>query len=503
MPVKLQVSSAQLLETKADLIVFGVFEGDPANDASLASLHKELGVELAALLARDDFRGRKDQRALVSTLGRIPAHKVLLLGLGKADAYTEAGARVFAANAARTALGEKAASLAIQVPEVSGAKAATWIRPISEGVVLGSYRFTRYFTGERRPKVELAKTTVHVAGAKRKVSEAETNAAALGVAIGEAVCVARDLQNEPPNEMTPVALADAAVSVAKTHGLKATVLDRKGLERAGMKLFVAVGQGSANEPRLAHIVYAPKKKAKKKIVFVGKGLTFDSGGLCIKPAPGMEEMKMDMSGAANVVALMAAIASIKPDVEVHGIIGCAENMPDGAAYRPSDIFGSLDGKTVEIINTDAEGRLVLADCLTYAKNLKPDVIIDNATLTGACVVALGQTCSGFYTGSDALAEAFAGAAKEAGEQFWRLPLLEDLREALKSDSADLKHTGDRWGGSITAALFLREFVGDVPWIHCDIAGPSISHRAYNIYSKGGTGHAVLTFLRFIENGRFG
>jgi leucyl aminopeptidase len=246
------------------------------------------------------------------------------------------------------------------------------------------------------------------------------------------------------------------------------------------------------------MIYTPAGKPKAKLVFVGKGLTFDSGGLCIKPAQGMEEMKGDMGGAANVIALMAAVAAIKPNVEVHGIIGAAENMPDGAAYRPGDIFGSLDGKTVEIINTDAEGRLVLADCLAYARALKPDLILDNATLTGACVVALGPTVSGFFSNREELAERVRGAAKAAGESMWQLPLVEELRDGLKSDWADLKHTADRWGGSITAALFLREFVGETPWVHVDVAGPSMASKPYGVFSKGGTGHGVLTYLRLIE-----
>jgi len=200
-----------------------------------------------------------------------------------------------------------------------------------------------------------------------------------------------------------------------------------------------------------------------------------------------------------VIALMAAVAALKPQVEVHGIIGSAENMPSGTAYRPGDIFGSYDGKTVEIINTDAEGRLVLADVLAYARELKPDLLLDNATLTGACVVALGPTVSGFYANRDEAAERFRKAAKQAGEAMWQMPLVEDLREGLKSDWADMKHVSDRWGGSITAALFLREFVGDTPWIHVDIAGPSMANKAYNIYNKGGTGQGVLTYLRLIED----
>jgi leucyl aminopeptidase len=205
-----------------------------------------------------------------------------------------------------------------------------------------------------------------------------------------------------------------------------------------------------------------------------------------------------MAGAAAVLGLMAAVGVIKPDIELHALVGAAENMPDGSAYRPADVFSSLDGKTVEIINTDAEGRLVLADALAYAVKLKPDIIIDAATLTGAALVALGKTCSAFYATDDKHAVLLDAAARDAGEAFWRMPLLEELAEQLKSDVADLKHTGDRWGGSITAALFLREFVGKVPWVHCDIAGPVLAERARGIYPKGGTGHAVLTFLHFVE-----
>jgi leucyl aminopeptidase len=295
----------------------------------------------------------------------------------------------------------------------------------------------------------------------------------------------------------PQRLAAEAQRMAKANGIRCTVLDRREIKKQGMKLLLAVGRGSRNEPRFVHMVYRPER-AKKKVVVVGKGLTFDSGGLCIKPASGMEEMKTDMAGAANVIGLLAACAAVEPKVEVHGIIAAAENMPDGAAYRPGDVFTSLAGKTVEIINTDAEGRLVLADALAYACKLQPDLIIDNATLTGACIVALGKTCSGFYATGDDVAVRFDAAAQDAGEQFWRLPLIEDLKDQLKSDIADLKHTGDRWGGSITAALFLREFVNDCAWIHADIAGPVWAERASGFYPKGATGHGVLTFLRLIE-----
>jgi len=490
MSLKLQIAASDPLKTEADLLVLSCSEKGSA--AAVTALEKALGGSLKELVSRDDFKGKRDQRLLVPTLGKLPATHVALLGVGDAAKLDDAGLRLFGAAAARLAQNEKARSVAVAAPEgVAGDR----LRFLAEGLVLGGYRYDRFLTGDRRAKRPLGSVSVLIKG---KVSPRDKEALSLGVAIGQAISVTRDLQNDPPNELTPAGLAQAAVKIAKEHKLKATVFDRKKLESMGMKLFVAVGRGSTQQPCMAHLVYTPARKAKKKIVVVGKGLTFDSGGLCIKPAQGMGDMKTDMSGAANVVGLMAAVAALQPDVEVHGILGCAENMPDGDAYRPGDVFGSLDGKTVEIINTDAEGRLVLADCLAYARSLKPDLIIDNATLTGACIIALGNNCSGFFATSDDLADQFSKAAREAGEQFWRLPLLDDLKESLKSDVADLKHTGDRAGGSITAALFLREFVGSTPWIHCDIAGPSPSTRAYGIYPKGGTGHGVLTFLRFLE-----
>jgi leucyl aminopeptidase len=493
MAIKLSIAStanSDPLAIAADLLVIGVPEGAKVEDGVLAQLAAALGPVVAKNLKRDEFTGKKDQVADFPTNGAIKPGRVVVMGLGKGE-LSDADARLLAARGARFALSSRSSSLAVALPDVAGAERAG-----AEGVMLGAYRFSRYFTGDRLPKVELEKVTLLCS---RKVGKPEKDAVALGEKVGQAVCIARDLINEPPNELYPEKLAAAAVKVCKDNGLAVTVLDRGGLEKKGMKLFVAVGQGSAHPPHFVHMTYKPKGKAKKKLVFVGKGLTFDTGGICIKPAPGMEEMKGDMGGAANVIALMAAVAAVKPQVEVHGLIGCAENMPDGWAYRPGDIFGSLDGKTVEIINTDAEGRLVLADCLAYGRDLKPDLMLDNATLTGACVVALGTTVSGFYANKDELAERMKRSAKDAGEAMWHMPLVEDLREGLKSDWADLKHTADRWGGSITAALFLREFVGDTPWIHVDIAGPSMANKAYGLYPKGGTGHGVLTYLKLIDS----
>jgi leucyl aminopeptidase len=369
-------------------------------------------------------------------------------------------------------------------------------RAIAEGIGLGAYRFTKYTTVEKRPKREIEAITLCGGSGSSQQLRKSVN---LGQRIAQAVAICRDAVNEPANILTPISFAGRVTEVARRHNMKVKVYDKRAIERVGMHLLGAVGRGSMNEPRFVHVAYMPKGRARKKVVFLGKGLTFDSGGLCIKPAAGMDEMKNDMAGAAAVLGLMDALGALRPAVEVHGLFVLAENMPDGNAYRPGDVIGSLDGKTVEVINTDAEGRLALADGLAYARTLRPDLIVDAATLTGACMVALGKTCSAYYATDDILADQWKSAAKEAGETFWRMPLLAELRDQLKSDIADLKHTGDRWGGSITAALFLKEFAGTTPWIHCDIAGPVVADRPKDIYPKGATGHPVLTFLRFVEN----
>ncbi len=490
MPLNVQATSGDFAATAADVLAVFAYEGDLAKQKPLSDVNRALGGGLLQYAAHFDFTGKPDSTCEVATLGTIKAKHVIVIGLGKKGNLTRAVLRSYAAIAARYANASQAKSLALAVPD-------GWddLRPVAEGIVLGAYRFSRYFTGDRAPKSELATAKVFVP----KATAAHKSAIALGMAVADAVSIARDAVNEPPNELTPVTMAALAQKIAKKGKLKIQVFDKKTIAQKGMKLLYAVGQGSANEPRFIHMTFTPKKKAKKKIVFVGKGLTFDSGGICIKPAPGMGEMKSDMGGAAAVLGVMAAVAEVGPAVEVHGIIAAAENMLDAAAYRPADVYGSLSGKTVEIINTDAEGRLVLADALTYASRLSPDLIVDAATLTGACVVALGKTCSAFYTADEAVAESVAASAKAAGEQFWRMPLLEDLREQLKSDIADLKHTGERWGGSISAALFLREFVEGAPWVHCDIAGAVLADRAKGVYPKGGTGHAVLTFLDLVES----
>jgi leucyl aminopeptidase len=492
MPLEIQLRVAQPLDLEGDLLAVGMVQaGKAALPPALKPLDAALGGALTKIVEKEDFTGKREQSISLPTFGRLKADRVVLFGLGERRGLDSAQVRSFAARAARAALAEKAKTLALALP--AGLEGR--LRPIGEGLELGAYRFTKYLTGERAPKAALQSVTI---GAATKPKPNGAALVAAGQKIGAAVNLARDLSNEPGNVIFPETFAAEAEKIAKAAGLHVTTFDFKEIRRRGMKLIDAVGRGSSHEPRLVHISWTPKG-AKRKLVFVGKGITFDSGGLSIKPAAGMGEMKHDMSGAANVVALMAAVAALKPKVEVHAIAACAENMPDGNAYRPGDIWGSLDGKTVEIVNTDAEGRLVLADALAYARALSPDLIVDNATLTGACVVALGTSCSGWYSNDEGAARQFSRALNESGEQMWRMPLLEELREQIKSDVADLKQAGDRSGGSITAALFLREFGGAGPWVHCDIAGPAAIDRPHAwMLSKGATGHGVLTFLSLIE-----
>jgi leucyl aminopeptidase len=497
MALNVTVKSGLATKAPGDLLVIGVDTAYASKkkgeaDATFSDADKALGKALSRLVQKEEFKGKRDQSITTSTVGKLRAPRLIVQGVGDAAASKSDGARLFAARAARAANADRATSLVLAVP----ASMTPHLRAIAEGLELGSYRFTKYLTGDRKPKAQLEHVTVVIAG---KVDAQAKAAVDLGQRVGQAVNLARDLSNEPSNVMTPVALANVCSEVAKTHHLKIKVFDFKEIQRRGMRLIEAVGRGSTNEPRFVHMTYAPQGKPKKRIVFLGKGVTFDSGGLSIKPAAGMGEMKADMSGAGNMAGLAAALAAVKPQVEVHLILACAENMPDGNAYRPGDVWPSLDGKNVEIINTDAEGRLLLADALAYARTLEPDLMIDNATLTGACVVALGPSCSAWYAASDDAAAQFAAAVEDSGEQMWRMPLLEDLREQLKSDIADVKQTGDRFGGSITAALFLREFIGESKnWVHCDIAGPALADRVLGWSPKGATGHGLLTYLALVE-----
>jgi leucyl aminopeptidase len=484
--MKITLSTDAVTRAAADIVAVGVRAGRLSKDENVARLDKAMGGALTELAKDEDFKAESGEVLKVPGGGRVEASWVVLVGLGSGRAHVRDNA-VVAVKAARAARNHK--SLAI-VPTSNDEDA---VRAVAEGVVTGAYRYARYFTGKRKPRGGAKSATILVA----RKTKALDRAASEGVVVGEAVNLCRDLVNGPPNDLNPLALADAARAASRSAGVKCQVWNKSRIEKEKMQLLLAVNRGSGVEPRVIHMTWAPPR-AKKKIVFVGKGLTFDSGGLCIKPAKSMIDMKCDMAGGATTIGIVIAAARLKLPIEVHGIVGSTENMTGQHAYRPGDVFSSRDGKSVEIINTDAEGRLVLADVLAYARELEPDYMIDHATLTGACMVALGKWTAGLFSNDDRLAKLYGQASDSMQESFWHMPLSEPLRETLKSDVADLKHTGDAHGGAITAALFLSEFVGKTKWAHCDIAGPAFLEQPHGLHPKGGTGFGVATGVSFLR-----
>ncbi len=493
--MRVSLSTDSITNTKADLLIVGVRSLRGDRDKTFGAVKKAMGSGFEGVLKAEGFEAKSGQTLKVPGRGRIKADFVLLVGLGSGTP-TERAARKLAIRACRAAKRQKSAALVLpeSTPEM--------VRAATDGFVTGVYRYTDYKTGSRRPKGGLKSAALLVDDKKRGDLRDALNA---GKIVGESMNLARDLVNGPPNDLNPLTLAETAKAQAKEHGLQCTIWNKAQIKKAGMELFLAVNRGSAIEPRMIHLVHKPRDskgkvvKADKKVCFVGKGLTFDSGGLCLKPGKSMLDMKCDMAGAAATLGIALAAARLNLPVEVHAVIGSTENMTGAEAYRPGDVFTSLDGKTVEIINTDAEGRLVLADCLAWARELKPDYLIDHATLTGASMVALGPRRASLFCNDDDFAAAYGGAAETADESFWRMPLDEDLRGMLDSHIADLKHTGASWGGSITAALFLREFIGKgTKWCHLDIAGPAFIDRTHGRHPKGGTGFGVATGVSFLE-----
>ncbi len=472
-----------------DLLAVGV-EAGRWEEGFVAELDRATGGDLLARAKEEGFEGKPGQRLKLPVGEGVSARWVVLVGLD-AEKPAAARARSLAVLAARSVQKQKHLGLLLPDPGPESIAAA------AEGVVTGAYQYLAYRTGERAKERSLQAASLLVPSKVRGASKALRR----GRILGESINLARDLVNAPPNDLTPSALAEEARKQARAHGLKCTVWNRARIEKEGMHLFAAVARGSGEEPRFVHLVHKPAKlrRGAPKVAFVGKGLTFDSGGLCIKPAGSMLDMKCDMAGAATTLGVLVAAARLELPIEVHGLIGATENMSGDHAYRPGDVFRSYAGKTVEIINTDAEGRLVLADVLAYAdKKVKPDFIVDHATLTGACMVALGSWTAGFFASDEELAARYLRSAEEQDESMWRMPLSEDLKEGLRSSIADLKHTGERWGGAISAALFLQEFVGGRKWAHVDIAGPAFLSRAHGNAPKGGTGFGVAAALRFLE-----
>jgi leucyl aminopeptidase len=513
--MQIAVESREPARAEADLLVLPLFTLDPLRwkvPPRLAALERQLGGRIATAIGSGDFRGKRGDSLLFHAPSIAPIRRVLLLGLGDESALRADGLRRAAGSAVAVGQARRAVRVAFLVPTLRRLKPALQAQALAEGAILATYRFDRYKSKrEDAPAPIDSFTLVFERAADVRVAR---EAARQGVVLAEAQNLARDLSNEPANELPPVALAREAEKVARAAGLLCRVLDVPEMRKRGMGGILGVGLGSANPPRLIVLEYGatPKRRgtaarrapARPTVCIVGKGITFDSGGISIKPAAGMHEMKHDMSGAATVVGLLQAAAKLKLPLHVVGVIAAAENMPSGTAYRPGDVLKTASGQTVEILNTDAEGRVVLSDALHFARTeYAPDAIVDLATLTGACVVALGKWCSGLFSNDDRLAGQLLQAGETTAERVWRMPLWDDHREAIRGEVGDIKNTGGRDGGAITAAAFLSCFVEKTPWAHLDIAGTAWADKPNPYQPRGATGVGVRLLAEWLRSYRRG
>ncbi|GLV97382.1 leucyl aminopeptidase [Streptomyces lavendulae] len=498
----LTLSTAGAATLRADALVVGVAKGPKGLvvAAGAEAVDKACDGKLAAVLDALGASGGEGETTKLPAPAGLKVPVVLAVGLGTApeqdESFDEEALRRAAGAAARALHGAKKAAFALPLDDASAVTA------VAEGALLGAYAFTAYQGGEKKaakgsgPKQPLAE--VALLGAKPRDKEHKA-AAERATVVATEVNIARDLVNTPPNDLTPEAFAAVASATAKENGVKVQVLDEKALVKGGYGGIMGVGKGSENLPRLVKLSYT-HPKAEKTLAFVGKGITYDSGGISLKPAGHNETMKCDMAGAAAVFASVVAVAKLGLQVNVTGWLALAENMPSGSATKPGDVLRMYSGKTVEVLNTDAEGRLVLGDALTKASEENPDAIVDVATLTGAMVLALGDRTFGIMANDDAFRTSIHEIAEEVGESSWPMPLPEDLRKTMDSPTADIANMGVRMGGGLVAGLFLQEFVGEgITWAHLDIAGPAFHEGApYGYTPKGGTGSAVRTLVRLAE-----
>jgi leucyl aminopeptidase len=489
MPLTTSVLGSAPETAETPLLALGVPRG--GLPPSLEPLNRATGGALERVFSSSDFTGKKDETAVLYPGGK--AQRVLLIGLGKPQEVNRATVRRAAGIAAKRArtIGVPAGAFHIVREAMDGVSSHELGQSAAEGLAQGAWFFgeMKQPPEEKRPSLE--RFDILAPSDTPQVTEGHR----IGAAIAAGHLYARGLQILPPNVCTPSYLAERATELATAHGFGVTVLDRAAMEREGMGALLAVGQGSAQEPRFIALEY--NGDAGAPVVLVGKGVTFDTGGISIKPAQNMEDMKYDMSGAAAVLGTFETLGRLKPRVRVVGLVPSAENMPSSNAYRPGDVVKTLSGKTIEVVNTDAEGRLLLCDALAYAKRYSPACALDIATLTGAIVIALGHVATGVMGTDDKLVEEVRGAGERAGERAWPLPLWDEYRDLIKSDIADVKNSGGRPAGSITAGWFLREFVDGFPWAHLDIAGTAYTERESPDMVKGPTGMGVRLFSEFV------
>ena len=488
-----------LVDRACDVLIVNLFEGVKYPGGGTGAVDSALGGALTELIGTEQFDGSLGNTAVAYSCGKIPAKKVLLVGLGKREDFGVQQILQAAGSAAKKCRELQAASVAsiLHGAGIGGLPVYDCARATALGTMLGSYEFVKYKT--EVPKRTELETFEIVELTAAKLPEIERGIEMAGV-VGDSITFARDLNNEPSNVVTPSYLASVAEQIAHDFGMECKVLDRKGIEEAGMNLLAAVSRGSAVEPRFIELRYnAPG--AKKTVAIIGKGITFDTGGYSLKSHSSMYGMKDDMSGAGAVLAAMRAIGRLKPSVNVVGLAPATENCIGPTAIHPGDVFISLGGKSVEVNNTDAEGRLILSDAVAHARNLGVDEIIDLATLTGACVTALGYEISGIIGNNQRLIDRLIECGKLCSERMWQLPYHESYRDKIKSDVADTKNTGDRGGEAIVGALFIGNFVGDIPWAHIDLAAATVD-KDVPLAKKGSTGAGTGTLIEYLlsENG---
>ena len=488
--MEIRATDTPRLDWTGDTLALGLFEDALELTGDLAQLDEKLGGTLKELIEETEFKGSVGSSAVTRVGAGSSIRKLILVGLGKPDTLTLDSLRRAAAAIARTAKQQKSKTLGVSLPVANDDSAGT-TQAITEGIVLALHQDNRFKSepedkGAKLEQVDL----LGLGGQDAAITRAQ--------AICTGVILARELVAAPANIVTPVSMAQTAEAIASEYGLALEILEQEECEKLGMGAFLGVAQASEIPPKFLHLTYKPEGTPRRKLAIVGKGLTFDSGGLNIKGAgSGIETMKMDMGGAAATLGAAKAIGQIKPDVEVHFISAVTENMISGRAMHPGDILTASNGKTIEVNNTDAEGRLTLADALVFAEKLGVDAIVDLATLTGACIVALGNDIAGLWTADDGIASQLKSASEAAGEKFWQMPMEEKYFDGLKSPIADMKNTGPRAGGSITAALFLKQFVKETPWAHLDIAGPVWTEKEDGCNSVGATGFPVRTLVNWV------
>ncbi len=495
----LSVSGGNIGQLDVDTVLCWVPEGSARLSGHAAAVDRATDGALALMIRDGLISGRAGETTVLHG-GKLRAKRVVVAGAGKPAAFDPHAERRNAGNVARTLRGLNAGRVAwsAQTYATGTVDATVAAAARAEGVVMGLYRFDKHHTREAdRPRG--AVTSVVFVEASARAATAAERGVAQGIAMADATNFARDLANEPANLMTPTIMATHAQEMASREGLECTIIERAEAERLGMGSYLSVANGSHQPPKFIVLRYRGRGAQSAPIALIGKGITFDTGGTSIKPAAGMERMKGDMSGAASVLGAMLAIARLKPSVSVLGVAPCTENMPGGGATKPGDVVYAMDGQSIEVINTDAEGRLVLADGVAYAKQQGATPLVDIATLTGAINVALGKVRYGVHTNNDALMADLERASALSGEKLWRMPMDSEYEDQIKSDVADVKNTGGAPAGSITGAKLIEKFAGDTPWAHLDIAGVMDVERDRGEWVKGMSGQPVRTLVHLVLN----